>query len=297
MSPASAALIASAYLKDLISAGHLPSEMSYLACDPNKILRARKRAMNDARLESSHEQKKLLGIGYDGRRDKHTLAMVPDKATGKPKLRRIVEEHESVTEEPSGKYLGHFTPEPATSTEKPSFQVARGVVKLLEEHDSLESVMVLAGDSTNSNNGWKGGTHRWTEELLGRRLFWAICNLHTNELPLRHLIADLDGPTSSKDGFTGPVGKLLPKVEQMPFDPNFEALPGGEDLLPLSDTVVKGMSTDQKSCYRLVQALKSGNLPLDMQDMKCGPLCHARLDFNICWFWLFATCLNFLLGG
>ena len=72
-----------------------------------------------------------------------------------------------------------------------------------------------------------------------------------------------------------------------PFDPKFKALPGGEDLLPLSETVVKGMSTDQKSCYRLVQALKSGNLPLDMQDMKCGPLCHARLVLNISWFWLF----------
>ena len=287
MSPASAALIASAFLKDLISAGHLPSDMSYLACDPSKLVRARKRAMREAREESSDEQTQIVGIGYDGRRDKHTWAMVPDKATGKSKMRQVVEEHESVTEEPNGQYLGHFTPEPPSSNEKPALKVAQGIVKLLQKHDSLESLMVLAGDSTNSNTGWKGGSHKWTEELLGRRLFWAICNLHTNELLLRHLIADLDGPTSSKDGFTGPVGSLLPKVEQMSFNPTFGALPGGEDLLPLSDSVVKGMSTDQKSCYKLVQALKSGNLPPEMQDMKCGPLCHARLVLIIGWFWFF----------
>ena len=240
--------------------------------------------MSEAREESSDGQKEIVGIGYDGRRDKHTLAMVPDKATGKSKMRQVVEEHESVTEEPSGRYLGHFTPKPPSGNEKPALKVAQGIVELLQKHDSTESLMVLAGDSTNSNTGWKGGTHKWVEVLLGRRLFWAICNIHTNELLLRHLIADLDGPTSSKDGFTGPVGSLLPKVEQMSFNPNFEALPGGEDLLPLSDSVVKEMSTDQKSCYKLVQALKSGNLPPEMQDMKCGPLCHARFVLFISWF-------------
>ena len=40
--------------------------------------------------------------------------------------------------------------------------------------------------------------------------------------------------------------------------------------------MVKEMSTDQKSCFKLVQALKAGHLPPEMQDMKCGPLCHAR---------------------
>ena len=115
--------------------------------------------------------------------------------------------------------------------------------------------MVLAGDSTNSNTGWKGGTHKWVEELLGRRLVWAICNLHTNELLLHHLIHYLDGPTSSKDGFMGPVGRLLSKIEEMPYNPAFKALPGGEDLMPLSESVVKRLSTDQKCRYKLAQAL------------------------------------------
>ena len=66
------------------------------------------------------------------------------------------------------------------------------------------------------------------EKLLNRKVFWVICQLHTNELPLRHLIECLgiddssyialnnifspDGKSTSKDGFSGPIGKLLSKV-------------------------------------------------------------------------------------
>ena len=39
----------------------------------------------------------------------------------------------------------------------------------------------------------------WDTSVIG------LCMLHTNELPLRHPIKQLDGPTTSKDGFTGPV--------------------------------------------------------------------------------------------
>ena len=48
MSPTAAAAISSSYLKDLIAAGHLPAEFSYLAVDPSKMVRARKAAMKDA---------------------------------------------------------------------------------------------------------------------------------------------------------------------------------------------------------------------------------------------------------
>ena len=41
--------IATGYLKALIKAGYLPPEMSYLACDPSKIERSRKRVMLQAR--------------------------------------------------------------------------------------------------------------------------------------------------------------------------------------------------------------------------------------------------------
>ena len=47
---------------------------------------------------------------------------------------------------------------------------------------------------------------------LGRRLIWLICALHTNELPLKHLMAELDGKTTSNNAFSGPVGKIVDKV-------------------------------------------------------------------------------------
>ena len=78
-------------------------------------------------------------------------------------------------------------------------------MSILEQSRSTNSLMFLAGDSTNMSTGWKGGTHALLEELLGRILYWGICSLHTNELPLCHLIAALDGPTYSDKSFTGPV--------------------------------------------------------------------------------------------
>ena len=42
--------------------------------------------------------------------------------------------------------------------------------------------------------------------------------LHTNELPLRHAIELLDGKTTSDKGFSGPVGKLLSKVLNLPVN-------------------------------------------------------------------------------
>ena len=39
--------------------------------------------------------------------------------------------------------------------------------------------------------------------------------IHTNELPSRHLVSEIDSPTNSRDGFTGPPGKLLKNVNTM----------------------------------------------------------------------------------
>ena len=56
-------------------------------------------------------QIQIVGLGYDGRRDRHTRALVED-SFGMKKMRMITKEHGSVTEEPSCKYLAHFVPKP-----------------------------------------------------------------------------------------------------------------------------------------------------------------------------------------
>ena len=46
----------------------------------------------------------------------------------------------------------------------------------------------------NVNTGWKGGAMQWIEKKIEKNV-WLVCMLQTNELPLRHLIINLDGPT------------------------------------------------------------------------------------------------------
>ena len=57
--------------------------------------------------------------------------------------------------------------------------------------------------------GPKNGALDFIEEGLGRKAQWNICKLHIKELGLRHLIADIDGPTNSENTFSGPIGKLI----------------------------------------------------------------------------------------
>ena len=82
MSPAATAAIASSFLRDLIEAGHLFPEMTYLTCDPSKIVRARKSSMEDSKEKDREKYRveKIVGLGYDGRRDKHTWAIVLESA-------------------------------------------------------------------------------------------------------------------------------------------------------------------------------------------------------------------------
>ena len=79
----------------------------------------------------------------------------------------------------------------------------------MEDHGQGNNILVLGGDSTNSMSGWKG------VPLLKNEVFWVICQIHTNKLPLCHLIEYLDEKTTSKGGFSGPIGIKLSNVISM----------------------------------------------------------------------------------
>ena len=100
--------------------------------------------------------------------------------------------------------------------------------------------------------------------------------LHTNELPLKHLITNLDGPTNSMDGFKGPIGKLLSKVNQLKWLEKFELIRQIEPLIKIPDDILKSMSTDASLSYKLVSCLESGILNPSLVNRKCGNLCHRR---------------------
>lgn len=54
------------------------------------------------------------------------------------------------------------------------------------------------------------------EVKLQRSLQWFICQLHGNELPLRHLFQYLDGVTTGPRGYSGPIGKQLANCHNRP---------------------------------------------------------------------------------
>ena len=85
-----------------------------------------------------------------------------------------------------------------------------------------------------------------------------------------------DGKSSSKDGFSGPVCKLLSKVNDMKRNFNFEPIPPLEAVIEIPDEVVQNMSTDASLCYQLLQAIHSGILTKELGNRLCGTICHSR---------------------
>jgi hypothetical protein len=57
-------------------------------------------------------------------------------------------------------------------------------------------------------------------------------------------------------------------MEQMEYNPNFKGMPYGEALIIIPEEVLEKMSTDQKTCYTLVQTVKAGKFLL-----KCKRCC------------------------
>ena len=77
----------------------------------------------------------------------------------------------------------------------------------------IKAVGHVGCDGTAVNTGIRGGIIRLLEEALNRPLEWFVCQLHANELPLKHL----DGPTTGPQGFSSPIGKSLKNCEKLPI--------------------------------------------------------------------------------
>ena len=106
---------------------------------------------------------------------------------------------------------------------------------------------------------------------------WVICLLHTNELPLRHLLRSQGMETSGANTFTGEIGDLIKdEVHLFEVDPNFEKIESGETFPEISDAVVSDLSTDQKYIYQIVKMILTGNLDMSVLKQIIGPLNHSR---------------------
>lgn len=271
------AATASSFLMDLIAAGYLSQEHSSLAVDKCKVQRATAVLMTGARQsgEEASRTDTVVAVYFDARKDP-TRDMKYDEETDKYHPRVVKETHVAVTSEPDGQYRYHFTPSEPVYPHKPAYMEAQGLYLWLVKNGIDKDLLVLGGDSTNSNSGWDGGAMTWVERMLNRKVYWVICCLHCNELLLRHVISKLDGKSTSKDGFSGTIGKLLAKVNSMERNYEFMAIPGLEELMAIPQDVVKNMSTDSSVFYQLGLAVRTGKLSKELGTKKSGNICHSR---------------------
>jgi hypothetical protein len=254
-----AALLSTSILEDI---GVVTKSDSSEIIDRNKVRRIRQSNRKKLRT-GAHDTLTATAIYFDGRKDS---TYIMDQTGEKHRRRKIVEEHISLVSEPGSEYIGHYTPVTGSS-----FGLTTGLLTFANENNiSLDNVMAIGSDGTAVNTGNVNGTIRRIEQSLGRPLHWFICLLHGNELPLRHLIQNLDGKTTGPRGFAGPIGNQLHKCETLNIE---EFTPVVVDI-PFVN--VKDLSTDQKYLFEIHQAISNGNVSENLANRNPGNMSHSR---------------------
>ena len=134
----------------------------------------------------------------------------------------------------------------------------------------------MLADGTNTNTGWKDGMIAHTERDLQRQLLWLICQLHGNELGLRHFFDHCDGGfgTSGPDSFGGPIGKACKGELHLLDTVRFKIIE--TSLNDFDDAVWKDLSCDQQLLYRWTKSIAAGTVPTDLACRVAGPINHSR---------------------
>ena len=253
-----AASIVTATLQDV---GLITPTSTNLVVDKNKVRRQRHKLRKKLQNEA---HKKVECLYFDGRKDKTRIQC--RKGT-KFYTRIVPEEHIALVGEPECQYLGHITPISGEAK-----HIASGIMSYLNQSRiNSNELLAVACDGANVNTGALGGVIRLLEEQLGRPLQWLVCLLHTNELPLRHLLQNLDGVTSGPKAFSGTIGKELPHCEEHPL---VKFQPIVCEHFPVVDFI--DLSNDQKYLYQMCQAVSNGICAEDLAMRKPGPLVHSR---------------------
>ena len=109
----------------------------------------------------------------------------------------------------------------------------------------------------------------WPRALCPR--LHLCCQLHANELPLRHLMQKLDGKTNGPAGFTGKIGKTLKDCEKRPVNVHFNPIPTERINVGCDD-----LSTDQKYLLEIHTATSQGRVDDPVFERDPGVLNHSR---------------------
>lgn len=257
---------------------------THLVIDPQKVQRAREKVMKNEVDEAYQEvlDQKLECIFFDGRRDKTKMIVVDED--GDESAKTEMEEHYTLTDPYT--YLTHVTPEEGTGAKG----TADKIVEYLMEVNQLENVKIIGGDSTNPNTGWRGGAIHHIEVAKNEKVLWDICLLHTNELPLRHVMKNEGMETTGANSFRGEIGDLIKdEVNLYEVNEGFEVLNCGCELREIPEDIVTDLSKDQKYLYRIVKMIVSGELNHDVLKQVIGPVNHSRwltIASRLCRLWV-----------
>lgn len=243
------AFLATAVMEDLGLVTHMNKQ---LVVDKSKLRRARVKT----RKSNVNDCKDIIGLYFDGRKDRTKTAS-----------KIIVEEHITVLSEPGSKYECFLTPQGSDAE-----QIADNVLQwLLEKNVTTENTLVIGCDGTNVNTGAEGGAIAFIENRIGHALQWSICMLHGNELPLRHLLTKLDGPTTGPNSYRGPIGRRLQNSTSLPVQ-DFECI-----HFPLQNNIeLTGLSSDQQYLYDICQFISTKIDNKSIVTRSGGTLYHAR---------------------
>lgn len=250
-----AAILASAILDDV---GFINATNNNFVIDKSKVRRARENSRGKLQAEKVAN---ISALYFDGRKDR-TIQM--DYNDGIPRRVKVIEEHICLVSEPGSKYVGHVTPKSGKAT-----RIVEDIFDFMRREQIATDFVVAGCDGTNSNTGWKGGILTLMEEKLQRPLQWFICLLHMNELPLRHLIENLDGPTTGPTAFSGPIAQNLANSVKLPVI-NFK--PISVDL----PEVPSDISTDQKYLHDICTAVTTGYCSKSLAKRHPGNIRQSR---------------------
>lgn len=243
----------------LVDVGLVTETDKRFVVDKCKIQRARQNERERQLKELSFDG--LKGIYFDGRKDDTISYSNGRKSKAK-------EEHIAFVQQPMSRYVGH-----KAVTNGCASTILNAMVELCRERSILiDDLLFLGSDGTRVNTGCDAGVIRLFEELIGKPVQWIICFIHMNELPLRSLIENLDGPFNSKSELSGPIGKKLKLCETLEIV-DFELI---DFQYSIPDSVLTKLNSDQKYLYDICKAIADGKVTRELAIRKIGPISKVR---------------------
>ena len=137
--------------------------------------------------------------------------------------------------------------------------MVQAVFDWLDENGMCQNIVAISRDSIAINTEWKRGALHFVVEEVGEKD--GIASMHTNELPLRHLIIDLDRPTQSDNAFVGTIGKLVTIETELYLNDSIPSIDIHIELIELEDDFVQNLSDEQKYLYQITRGIKAGSFP------------------------------------